>query len=368
LSKAIEVGELWKQTYPNYWRPYHALADLYYTMGQYDKGIGAAREAVRLNPNVAAAYSNLAGSLIALNRFEEAKDVYQQAIARNLDAPEYHYNLFWIAWLSGAAPAMRQQNDWFKGSSFAYGGLYLQSLAAATVGRWREALDLSGRAFEMVERRGMKGEVGGWAQMYALAGASLGDCKSSRRMAAIAVASTAREMDLSSAAVALALCGETVQAQTLSDRLAQRFPKDPTLNGVWLPTIRAAIELSRDRSNHGSDRAIDALKAVSLDEGTAKLWPAYVRGLAYLRKGAGGEAAISFQKILDRRGCTFWTPLYPLAHLGLARAAAFTGAVDKSRKAYQDLFSIWKDADPDIPVVQESKQEYKRINASGGPR
>ncbi len=361
LNKAIEVSELWKQTYPNYWRPYHALADLYYTTGQYDKGVEAAREAVRLNPNVAAAYSNLAGSLLALNRFEEATDVYRQAMARNLDAPEYHYNLFGIAWFSGDAAAMRQQIDWFAGSSFAYGGLYMQSHAAATAGRWREALDLSGRAFEMVERRGMKGEVGGWAQMYALTGAALGDCKSSRRMALLAVASTTREMDLSSAAIALALCGEAGQARAISDRLAQRFPKDPTLNGVWLPTIRATIDLKRDLPNHGPDQAIDALKAVSLNEGTARFWPAYVRGLAYLRKRVGAEAAVSFQTILDHRGCTFWTPLYPLAHLGLARAAALTGDISKSRKAYQDFCLLWKDADPDIPVLQESKQEYNGL-------
>jgi len=352
LSKAIEVGELWKRTYPNYWRPYHALADLYYTTGQYDKGVEAAREAARLNPDVAAAYSNLAGSLLALNRLEEAKEVYRQAMARNLDAPEYHYNLFWIAWFSGDAAAARQQIDWFAGSSYAYGGLYLQSMAAATAGRWREALDLSARAFEMIERRGFKGEAGGWAQMYALTSAALGDCKTSGRMAALAVASTTREADLSSAAIALALCGETGQAQALSDRLAQRFPKDPALNGVWLPTIRAAIELNRDLPNHGPDQAIDALKVVSpdagMDEGTAKFWPTYVRGLAYLRKGAGIEAADSFQKILRRRDCTFWTPLYPLAHLGLARAAALTGDIGKSRKAYQDFFLLWKDADPDL--------------------
>ena len=365
LNKAIEVGELWKQTYPNYWRPYHALADLYYTTGQYEKGVAAAREAVRLNPDVAAAYSNLAGSLLALNRVEEAKEVYRQAMARNLDAPEYHYNLFWVAWFSGDAAAMRQQIDWFAKGSFAYGGIYAQSLAAAAAGRWRESLDLSGRAFEMLERRGMKGEVGGWSQMYALASAALGDCKTSRRMAAIAMASTTREIDLSGAAIALALCGEAGQAQSLADRLARRFPKDPAINGVWLPTIRAAIEIKRDPPGHGPDqapdRAINALKAVSLDEATAKFWPAYVRGLAYLRKKNGAEAAPSFQKILDHRESTPWTPLYPLAHLGLARAAALMDDVDRSRKAYGDFFSLWRDADPDIPVLRESKQEYEGL-------
>ena len=365
LNKAIEVGELWKQTYPNYWRPYHALADLYYTTGQYDKGLAAAREAVRLNPDVAAAYSNLAGSLLALNRVEEAKEVYRQAMARNLDAPEYHYNLFWIAWLSGDAATTRQQIAWFAGSSYAYGGIYAQSLAAATVGRWREALDLSGRAFEMLERRGMKGEVGGWAQLYALTSAALGDRKTSRRMAAVATASTTREIDLSAAAIALALCGDAGQAQALADRLARRFPKDPTLNGSWLPTIRAAIEVTRDLPNHGTDqapdRAIDALKAVGMDEATARFWPAYVSGLAYLRKRMGAEAATTFQKILRRRDCTFWTPLYGLAHLGLARATALTGDIGKSRKAYQDFFALWKDADPDIPILRESKQEYERL-------
>src|SRR5262249_15004211 len=192
-------------TYPNNGAPYHVLADLYYTTWQYDKGLAAAREAVRLNPNVAAAYSNLAGSLLSLNRFEEAREVYRQAMARNLDAPEYHYNLFWIAWFSGDSASMRQQLDWFAGSSYAYGCVYLQAMAAAMAGRWREALDLLGRAFEMVERRELKGEVGGWAQMFAQTSAALGDCRSSGRMAALSTASTTREVDLSSSAISLAL-------------------------------------------------------------------------------------------------------------------------------------------------------------------
>jgi hypothetical protein len=217
----------------------------------------------------------------------------------------------------------------------------------------------------MVERRGMKGETGGWAQMYALTSAALGDCVSSGRMAALAVTSTTREIDLSSAAIALALCGESGQAQALAGRLAQRFPKDSTLNEVWIPTIHAAIELKHKPSNHGAthgaDRAIDALKAANLNEGTARFWPAYIRGMAYLRKDAGVEAAASFQKILDHRGSTFWTPLYPLAHLGLARAAALRGETAKSRKAYQDFFLLWKDADPGVPALQESKREYERL-------
>lgn len=356
LNKAIEIGELWKQTYPNYWRPYHALSDLYYATGQYEKSIEAARQAVRLNPHVAAAYSNLAGSLISLDRFEEAKETYRQAMARHLDAPEYHYNLYWIAWFSGDEATMRQQIDWYAGSTYQEGGLILQSHAAAMAGRWREALDLSRRALEMLDRRGMKGEIGGWAQMYALTSAALGDYESSERMATLAVESTTRETDLSSAAIAFALCGKVDQAMTILDRTARRFPKDPALNGVWVPTVRAALDLKRDQPNHGPNQAIDALKSISLNEGTARLWPSYIRGLAYLRMGAGADAAASFQKILDHRGSTFWTPLYPLAHLGLARAAALTGETDKSRPAYHEFFTLWKDADPDIPILKEAKK------------
>ena len=157
----------------------------------------------------------------------------------------------------------------------------------------------------------------------------------------------------------MALCGEVGQAESLADEIAKRFPKHTLAQAVWLPMIRAAIEIRRG----------NPAQAVQLLQGASRyelglnvgLWPAYLRGLAYLRQGAGREAMTEFQKILDHRGVVAINPLYPLAHLGLARAAALTGDTAKSRKEYQDFFALWKDADADLPVLIEAKKEYEKV-------
>ena len=150
------------------------------------------------------------------------------------------------------------------------------------------------------------------------------------------------------------MCGEIAQAQSLANDLAKENPKDTAINAIWLPTIRAAIEIRKDNPAG----AIRLLQAVGPYEAATFFWPNYIRALAYLRQKAGAEARAEFQKILDHRG---WDPtsyLYPLAHLGLARAAALTGDVAVSRKAYQDFLSLWKDADADLPILIEAKKEY----------
>jgi eukaryotic-like serine/threonine-protein kinase len=361
LDKAIEVSELWKHSYPHYWKPYHALSDLYLSIGQYARSVEAGREAVRLNPDVAAAYSNLAGALVSLERHQEAKEVYRQAMARGFDAPEYHYYLFWLALFDNDTTVMRQEIDWFdKSNSHPHFAPILKSLEAVLQGRWREALAQSSRAREIAAHRELKGELVWLARQNALRGTALGDCKIARQQAAQVLASSNRTEDLARAALALALCGEDAQAQLLLTRMAQRFPKDTLLKGLWLPTVQAAIELQR--GNH--QQAIDTLQTtVPYDGAAAGLWPLYLRGLAYLRKGAGAEAAAEFQKMLAHQSWTLWTwtPCYPLAHLWLARALAMSGDTAKARKSYEDFLALWKDADSDIPMIQEAKQEYEKL-------
>jgi predicted Zn-dependent protease len=155
---------------------------------------------------------------------------------------------------------------------------------------------------------------------------------------------------------ALALCGETGQARALIEELGKRYPEDTIVNGVWLPVIRAAIDLQRGNAA----QAIDQLQAASRYEAAAEFWPQHLRGQAFLKLGRGAEAAAEFQKILDHRGYAPLSPLYPLAHLGLARAAALTGDRAKSQKAWDDLFAAWKEADPDLPVLIEAKREDEK--------
>jgi predicted Zn-dependent protease len=141
------------------------------------------------------------------------------------------------------------------------------------------------------------------------------------------------------------------------DEYAKRYPKATRLNDLWLPTIRAVIEQQRGNA----PQAIELLQPASRYEAVAEFWPQHLRGQAYLKLGRGAEAAAEFQKILDHRGEAPLSALYPLAHLGLARASALTGDTAKSRKAYQDFLALWKDADADLPILIEAKKEYEKM-------
>src|SRR5215510_12173491 len=145
------------------------------------------------------------------------------------------------------------------------------------------------------------------------------------------------------------------QAKSLVDELSKSYPEDTIINSIWLPAISAAMELQRG----DAARAIEQLQITSRYEAAAEFWPQYLRGLAYLKLNRGAEAAAEFQKILDNRGCAPLSPLYPLAHLGLARAAAKAGDMTRSQKVYEDFFARWKEADPDLPILIEAKRDYK---------
>jgi serine/threonine protein kinase/tetratricopeptide (TPR) repeat protein len=355
LERSIATAERWKAIYPLDSRPYHVLADLYLSLGEYANAVDAGRQAVRLNPDVAAAYSNLAGSLFALDRFDDARDVYRQAMARGLDAPEYHAFLWRIAYYTGDAEGMRRQSDWAAASStWAFN---MPALAAALQGRWEIARRSSEEAAAFFERRQMPGLVALAARYEALTGALVGDCATSRRSAARALGAAPPVEEQARVVLALALCGDTQRAGAFVDRLRRAYPEDTMLNTVWLPLIGATSALRR---GHAAD-AVAALRVTAPYEGAVESWPIYVRGLALLQSGAGDEAQVEFQKIVDHPGRTFWFPLAPLARLGMARAKTVAGDPAGARRSYEALFASWKDADPGLPVLVDARKEYARL-------
>ena len=187
--------------------------------------------------------------------------------------------------------------------------------------------------------------------------AAAGNCQQAREDVARAAALPRTEASFSRIGIALALCGEVGPAQSFADEGAKQFPKDTLVNAVWLPAIRAVIEIRRNNPA----QAIQLLQAARRYDGAGDYWPQYLRGQAYLAQGAGTEAAAEFQNVLDRRGLVPTSVLYPLAQLGLARAAALEGNNARARKAYQDFFALWKGADPDIPILIEAKKEYEKL-------
>jgi serine/threonine protein kinase/tetratricopeptide (TPR) repeat protein len=355
LDKAIEVLEQYKQTYPRDWRAPNNLSDRYLVTGQSEKAAEAAREALRLNPNNAVAHSNLGQAFIGLSRFAEAKEVYVQALQQKRDTTDFHTGLYQIAFVGGDTAAMKQQLDWASGKPDEYVAMDWQTQSAAFVGQYRRAQEFSRQAIELAARSDAKEVAGRYAAEEALRDAVFGQCQQTKVDATQALALERNQVSLTRSALALALCGEAGQAQSFMDELTRRYPKDTLLNSIWLPAIHAAMEINRNNPA----QAIQFLEASRRYEAAAEFWPIYLRGQAYLLQRVGTEAASEFQKIIDNRGQAPLSALYPLAQLGLARAAELAGDTAKSRKAYQDFLALWKDADPDLPVLQQAKREYE---------
>jgi DNA-binding winged helix-turn-helix (wHTH) protein/tetratricopeptide (TPR) repeat protein len=367
-ERAVEALELWKATYPRDFVPRTNLSARYCGTGRFDRALEEGQEAVRLNPEAAVAYAAVAQPLICLDRAAEARALLEEAAARKIEPPYGGYMLYGIALLEGDAAAMQQQVDEATGTPTEAGMLAVHSVAAAYAGQVGEARQRTRRAVELALSRGLKEGAGLYSAGDALWEAAYGNCPQARVAAERTLAITRGRRPLSWSALALALCGDAGGAQRLAAEMQQRYPQDSFFKASWLPMIDAAVE--RGRANPA--RAVELLRPAVSDElgYDAALWPAYLRGLAYLDQRAAGDARAEFQKVLDHRGALApkdFNPvamtLYPLAWLGQARAAARLGRTDESRKAYEELFALWKDADADIPALRSARREYRQLGA-----
>jgi eukaryotic-like serine/threonine-protein kinase len=354
VDRLIEVAELWNRTYPSDAIPHNLLAISYNAIGQFEKGMEEAREAIRLYPKFIGAYSNMGTAQIRLNLFNEAREGVEQAFAQNLDSASLHYHLYVIAFINGDVDGMKRQLDWTRGRVDESQGFGWQAETSTFSGQMRQAQEFYRRGIELAQFRN-KEFAARFAATNAQRNAVVGNCQQARESTAQALTLARSNTSLMRGAIVLALCGETVQAQTLADELAKANPKDTVINTIWLPTISAAIEIRKDNAA----LAIQLLQPVAPYEAAAFFWPTYIRAQAYLRQKAGKEAMAEFQKILSNRGWDPTSPLYPLAYLGLGRASALNGDFATSQKAYQDFFALWKNAATSIPIFQEATQEYR---------
>jgi serine/threonine protein kinase/tetratricopeptide (TPR) repeat protein len=356
LERYLETLELWKRIYPRDALPPNNLAVKYNELGLFDKALEVAPDVIRLNPSSASGYSLLAAAFVGLNRFDKAKEIIGQAQAQKLETTPMRRTLYRIAFVQGDAKTMQQQIEWLNGKPDEYVAQGWQSETAAFSGQLRKAREFSNRAFELARGRDLKEVAAQIAVGSAGRDAIFGDCQQAREQTAKAFGSHS-PLTMVNAGNALAACGEISQTQTIIAELTGRSPKDTVLNKISLPLIQARIELQRGNAAH----AIQLLETTRPYEGYALFQIAYLRGQAYLNQKKGADAAAEFQKILDHRGSQPTSPLYPLAHLGLARATALSGDPTKARKAYQDFFALWKDADPDLPNLQEARREYEKL-------
>jgi serine/threonine protein kinase/tetratricopeptide (TPR) repeat protein len=373
-DKAEQTYLQWTQAYPNDDTAHNNLGVVYSTLGEYEKAAEQARESNRLAPNVVT-YGNLIGIYLALNRFDEAKQAFDRAIEEKLDGPGLRLQRYYLAFVQGDNAAMQEQVRWAAGKAGIEDTLLsTESDTEAYIGQISKARETTRRAAESAKRSGAPEAAAIWLANGALREAEFGNGAKARDYISEALAlKNGRDVELFSA-IAFARLGDTARSQALVDKLSRDFPLDTMYQRYWLPTIQASQEL--DRGN--AQRAIDILSVNANFDlyappqfQTEPIYPAFIRGEAYLKLGDGEKAAQEFRKLLDYRGMVVNFPLGALAQLGLARAYALEArsaggsdagaALAKARTAYQDFFATWKDADPDIPVLIAAKSEYAKL-------
>jgi len=365
VERSFQTYLQWIQTYPDDDIPHANLGNIYQLMGQYEKAAAEAREDLRITPDDSVGFSNLVDCYFALYRLDESKAAFDQAIASKLDGAQLRQMGYYVAFLQGNRAGMAEQLAWATGKAGSEDILLsVQSDTEAYFGRLAKARELSQRAVDSAKRADAKETAAIWEVNSALREAALGNAVQARRDAATALAlEPGRDVRLL-AALSLAQAGADEDARKLSDKLNQDFPLDTMIQRYWLPTINAVLEFNRDHAQQAV-QLLQPASAYELGEPSqfifGTMYPVYVRGQAYLKARQGQQAAAEFQKFLDHRGITANFPLGALAHLGLARAYALSGDTAHARIAYQDFFGLWKDADPDIPILKEAKTEYDKL-------
>jgi tetratricopeptide (TPR) repeat protein len=356
IEKAIEVYESWKEAYPRDTLPRDNVALQYNSIGQFEKALTNASEAMRLNPKDFFAYQNVANSYQELDRYDEAKTIVEQAKALNVDSVIDHMVLFDIAFIQGDAAGMQREVAWAAGKPDELFMLFNQGMADYGMGRAHRAHETVERAANQAEGRGLKAIAGQARAAEIVIEASLGNTQEACKRATEVPTSRVDKDAKSTIAMALAICGDADRAQKLINELAKDFPLDTLLNNVGLPVARAVIELH----HNNPARAIALLEAATPYDLTG-FGAMYVRGEAFRLAHEGAKAAAEYQKILDHRGIGPLDPGYALGRLGLGRAYALQGETAKARTAYQDFLALWKDADPDIPILKQAKEEYEKL-------
>jgi eukaryotic-like serine/threonine-protein kinase len=376
LDKAAQTYQEEIESYPRSAAAYGNLGNVYGAQGQYEKAAEVTRQAVRLAPDENY-YENLANLTLALQRFDEVRQTIHEAQAQKLDDFYLHNALYALAFLGADSAAMAEQQQWYAGKpDYESFGLALASDTEAFGGHLGKARELTKRAVESAIKADSKENGATWQANAAVQQAAYANPAEARQSAAeslkLAPASQGAEVE---AALASAMAGDTARADSLAQDLGKRFPLNTQMQSLWLPAIQAQLAL--DRKNPAA--ALNTLQTASPTElgqiqfvaNISCLYPVYVRGEAYVAAGQGSAAAAEFQKILDHSGIVWncWTGA--LAHLGVARANALQAKTSqgadadaarvRALAAYKDFLTLWKDADPDIPILKQARAEYARL-------
>lgn len=378
LPQAVQTCKLWTEAYPRMEMPHDYLAGaIYPVIGEYEKGVEESREAIRLKPESPVPYGLLIFNSTSLNRLDDAKAGYEQALARKLHSAFFPLGLYTIAFLKHDEAGMAQQVATSAGQMAIEDELLImEAETAAYSGRLGAAREFSHEAIESAERGQEKEVPTTYLAMWALREALFGNPEEAQRRATLAMERSPGVDAMYGSALALAYAGDTARAQALMVDLGMRFPDYTIVQFNYLPTLRAKLTLNKGNASE----ALASLRAAApyeLGQTTysvhrwTSLYPVFVRGEAYLAAHQGAEAAAEFQKILDHPGIVVNEPIGALARLQLGRAYALEAQASrgtdadaawaKARAAYQDFLALWKSADPDIPILNQAKAEFARL-------
>jgi serine/threonine protein kinase/tetratricopeptide (TPR) repeat protein len=355
-DKAASVWEVMQQTYPRAVEPYSNLAGFYTHLGNYEKALKEAHEALRLDPDDQDNYGTVANLSMCLDRLDEAEAAFKQAEERHLESEGLLEGRYTLDFLRGDAEGMARVAASAADKPFL--AFALQGSTEAYYGRLRKARELSRRAVESAKQNGAVERAAGLQAALGFKEVYLGDMQHARADVDTALRMAANQDVQLVASLVLALAGDTEHAEKLAAEVNKSFPLDTEVQRFYLPTTRAVVALSRKNPA----KAVELLRLMSShDLGAPGLVPIYERGRAYLMLHDGSAAVTEFQKVIDHPGIVQAYPVGALAHLGVARAYALQGDTTKSRAAYQDFLTLWKNADPDIPILQQAKAEYAKL-------
>ena len=378
LNKAPQTYLEYIASYPREPRAHLGLGNAYMSEGQAEKAAEEYREALRLAPDRGGAYGNLVNALLALQRFDEAQQIIQQALLQKLDRLTLRNALYALAFFRGDVAAMAEQQQWFAGqSAYENLGLSFASDTEAYAGHLGKARELTKRSVDSAIRADSKETGAIWLENSALREAAFGNLTQAKQDVeeGLKMVPTSQGVAVE-AALAFAVAGDTVRADSLAQDLNRRYPLDTQMQSLWLPAIHAQLALNHKDAAGAIASLQPALPPIeygqiSFVDNLSCLYPAYIRAEGYLAVGQSRQAAAEFQKILDHSGIVWncWTGA--LAHLGVARANALQAKTSqgadadaarvRALAAYKYFLTLWKDADPDIPVYRQAKAEYAKL-------
>jgi DNA-binding winged helix-turn-helix (wHTH) protein/predicted Zn-dependent protease len=370
MEKALQTCDLWAKTYPRDPMPHAFLSGIVYvTLANYDKALEESSRVIALDPGFVVGYWNLAYSYQYLGQLGQAENALRRAVERKLEIPDFLVQRYDISFLKRDAEGMRQVAALGQSKPGAEEWMFdHQALALAYSGEIEQARRMSKHAEELAQQAGQREEAALFEAAAALREGFVGNTIEARQRATKALAlSNNRDVEYG-ATFALALAGDNTRSEALADELEKRFPEDTSVKFGYLPSVRARLALNQGNAAKGLN-LLEA--AVPYELGVPRsgspgyfgaLYPVYVRGEVYLTMNEGAEAATEFQKILDHSGIVVSDPIGALARLQLGRALALSGDRTKARSAYEEFLTLWKDADPDLPTLQQAKREYGRLN------